>query len=61
MTQDEAILAAASEPFDVETFYRDDLESCRRLDVQSVSRERALGLIREWTEVLSGRPGPTTP
>jgi len=25
-----------------------------------VSRERALGLVQEWTEVLSGRPEPTT-
>jgi len=32
---------------------------CRRSGVEPVPRERAEGLIQEWTEVLSGRPEPT--
>jgi len=30
------------------------------LGIEPVPRERALGLIQEWTEVLTGRPDPTT-
>ena len=30
------------------------------LELEPVSRERALGLIQEWNEVLSGCPEPTT-
>jgi hypothetical protein len=32
----------------------------RRLIVEPVSRERALGLMQEWNEVLSAWPEPTT-
>jgi hypothetical protein len=45
---------------DLDHVYRNYLESCRRLGVEPVPRERALGLIGEWTEVLTGRPEPTT-
>ena len=50
---------AEFEPSDPDRFYRDYLETCRRSGVEPVSRERSLGLIEEWTEVLSGRPEPT--
>ena len=29
------------------------------LGIEPVPRERALGLVQEWTEVLTGRPEPT--
>ena len=45
---------------DPERLYRDQLETCRRLGIEPVSRDRALGLIQEWTEVLTGRQEPTT-
>ena len=31
--------------------------TCEMLGIEPVPRERALGLIEEWTEVLSGRTG----
>jgi hypothetical protein len=44
----------------LEQVYRNYLESWRP-DVRhrALTRERALGLFQEWTEVLSGRPDPT--
>jgi hypothetical protein len=48
------------EPLDLDRLYRNYLETCRMSGVEPVSRERALGLIAEWTEVLSGRPEPIT-
>ena len=36
------------------------LETCRRLGIEPVPRERAVGLGEEWTEVLTGRAEPTT-
>ena len=48
------------DPSDPVRFYLDDVETCRRFGVEPVSVERALGLIQEWTEVISGRPEPTT-
>ena len=47
------------DPRDAEEFYQRYLETCRRSGVEPVSRERALGLVQEWTEVLTGRPEPT--
>jgi hypothetical protein len=44
---------------DPDQFYARYLETCRRAGVESVSRERALGLVEEWNEVLSGCPEPT--
>lgn len=35
-------------------------KTCAMLGVVRVSRERALGLMQEWNEVLAGRPDPTT-
>jgi hypothetical protein len=40
--------------------YEQHLNTCAISGVGPVPRERALGLIQEWTEVLSGRPEPTT-
>jgi len=45
---------------DLDRVYRNYLETYRRLRIEPTPREQALGLIREWTEVLSGRPEPTT-
>ena len=50
----------AFEPPDPDQTYRNYLRTCEMLGVKPVSRERAFGLIQEWTEVLSGRPEPTT-
>ena len=49
----------AFDPPDAERVYRNYLETCRRSGVEPVPREQALGLIAEWSEVLSGRPEPT--
>jgi hypothetical protein len=49
--------AAAPVP---ERVYLDYLESCKRLGIEPVERERALVLIKEWGEALSGRPAPAT-
>jgi hypothetical protein len=35
------------------------LVTCAMSGVEPVSRERALGLVQEWSEMLSGRPEPT--
>ncbi len=48
------------DPPDADEVYAHYLETCRRLGVEPVPRERALGLMQEWGEVLSGRPEPTT-
>jgi len=37
--------------------YINYLETCRRLGIEPVPPEQAFGLIGEWTEVLTGRPG----
>jgi len=44
---------------DLDGFYERYLKTCAMSGVEPVSRERVLGLVREWTEVLSGRPEPT--
>jgi hypothetical protein len=51
--------APAFDPPDADAVREEYLETCRRMGVKPVPRERALGLIGEWTEVLSGRPEPT--
>jgi hypothetical protein len=33
--------------------------TCAMADIEAVPRERTLGLLPEWSEVLSGRPKPT--
>ena len=48
---------AADAP-DPDRVYLNYLETCRRLGIEPVPREPALGLIVEWTEVLTGRPDP---
>ena len=50
-----------SNPFelDLDGFYERYLKTCAMSGVTPVSRERALGLVQEWSEVLSGRPEPT--
>jgi hypothetical protein len=40
--------------------YEHYLQTCAMCGVEPVPRERALGLIQEWTAVLTGRPEPTT-
>ena len=40
--------------------YAHYLKTCEMLGLEPVPRERALGLVQEWTEVLTGRPEPTT-
>jgi len=45
---------------DPDHVYRNYLDTCAMLGIEPVPRELALGLIGEWTEVLTGRPGPTT-
>lgn len=39
---------------DPDQVYRNYVESCRRCGVKPVSRERAQGLIEEWTVALTG-------
>ena len=41
---------------DLDGMYERYLVTCRMSGVEPVPRERALGLVQEWTEVLSGRP-----
>jgi len=59
MPQDDAI-EIQFDPPDPDRVYRNHRETCRRVGVEPVSRDRALGLIQERNEVLSGRPEPTT-
>ena len=47
----------APDPDDV---YANYLKDGAMLGIEPATRERALGLIGEWTEVLTGRPGTTT-
>jgi hypothetical protein len=46
---------AADAP-DPDTVYANYLKTCAMCGVEPVPRERANGLMQEWTEVLSGRP-----
>lgn len=43
---------------DLDLVYQKILATCQRLGIEPPSRERALGLMHEWTEQLSGRPSP---
>jgi hypothetical protein len=52
--------APAVDPPDAESVYANYLRTCAMLGVEPTPRDRALGLIRQWTEVLTGRPKPTT-
>ena len=45
---------------DPDLLYANYLRTCAMTGVEPVPRERALGLIQEWTEALSGRPEPNT-
>jgi len=49
----------AFEPPDADIVWEHDLKTCAMLNVVPEPRERAQGLIAEWSEVLSGRPEPT--
>jgi hypothetical protein len=60
MSHDADIKAAALEPLDLDRLCENYLRSCAMSGIEPVPRERAGGLIQEWTEVLSGRPEPTT-
>ena len=44
---------------DLDALYERYLVTCRMSGVEPVPRERAFGLIQEWSEVLSGRPEAT--
>ena len=44
---------------DPDQVYSNYLKTCRMAGIEPVPRERALGLVQEWTERLSGRPEPT--
>lgn len=44
-----------------ELVYLNYLETCRRLGIEPVPRERALGLIGEWTYALTARRAPPVP
>ena len=50
---------AADAP-DPELVFANYVRACAMLGIEPVPWERVLGLIQEWTEVLSGRPEPTT-
>ena len=47
-------------PVSADRVYENYRRTCKKLGVKPVPRERADGLIQEWTEVLSGRPEPVT-
>jgi hypothetical protein len=51
--------APALDPPDPDRVYGNYLRTSAMLNVDPVPRERALGLMQEWSEVLAGRPGPT--
>jgi hypothetical protein len=38
--------------------HRNYLRTCAMTGIEPVSRERALRLMQEWIEMLSGRPDP---
>ena len=44
---------------DPDVVYSNCLRTCAMLGIKPVPRERALGLILEWAEVLPGRREPT--
>jgi len=44
---------------DPEQVYANYLKTCEMAGIEPAPRERAMGLVQEWTEVLSGRPEPT--
>lgn len=60
MLDDADPINIASESLDPDLTCPKCLETCRQSGVEPASRERALGLMVEFTEVLSGRPEPTT-
>ena len=45
------------DPVDPDQVCGNYLRTCEMLGVEPVTRARAQGLIGEWNEVLSGRPG----
>jgi len=48
------------DPPDADEVYARYLETCRRLGVEPVARERAQDLIREWSDAIAaGRVAPT--
>jgi len=49
--------AAAPDP---ERVYLEYVESCQRLGIEALPRERALVLIKEWGDALSKTAEPTT-
>jgi len=47
------------DPPDPELTYVRDLETCRRAGVKPVPRDSAQGLVREWSDLVAGRPEST--
>ena len=45
---------------DADRVYANYLKTCAMLGIEPTPREQAVGLIQEWTEVLTGRSEPTT-
>ena len=53
--------APAFDPPDAEGVYRNYVETCRRLGVESVPRDRAEELMAEWSDAIAaGRTVPPT-
>jgi len=50
---DDDALHIEFDPPNPDLTYRNYLETCRRSGVTPVSRERAVGLIAEWTETIA--------
>jgi len=48
-----------ADTLDLDRLYANYLRTCAMSGITPVSRERADGLIQEWTEMPSGRPEPT--
>jgi hypothetical protein len=48
------------DPPDADLVYANYLKTCEMLGIEPTPREQALGLIQEWSELLSGRSEPTT-
>ena len=59
MSDDADKYAPKFDPPAPERVYANYLKTCAMLNVVPEPRERAQGLIAEWSEVLSGRPEPT--
>jgi hypothetical protein len=53
------VIFGPADALDPGPVYANYLRTCAMAGIEAVPRERALGLMQEWNEVLSGRPEPT--